>query len=313
MMKIVFMGTPDIAATCLASLIDAGLEVVAAVSQPDKPKGRGYNLIPTPVKVVAESHGIPVLQPDKIRTAEFEEAMTALAPDLIIVVAYGKILPKFVLDLPRYGCINVHVSLLPRWRGAAPMQRAIMAGDTETGVTMMYMDEGLDTGDIICAERFSIGKTDTFETVHDKSAALGAAMLPRVVREIEAGTAPRIPQSEEGMTYAPKIEKEECEIDFTLPATRLDCILRGLTPIPLPYTYLPNGKSIKVCAAHHVAGHGVPGTILALDTAGDGGITVACGEDAICLTMLRPEGKGTMSAAAYLRGAHLAIGEKLGR
>ncbi len=312
-MKIVFMGTPDIAATCLTALAEAGFEVVAAISQPDKPRGRGYTLMPTPVKTAAEAHGIPVLQPERIRTPEFEAELSALAPDLIVVVAYGKILPAFILNLPRYGCINVHVSLLPRWRGAAPMQRAIMAGDRETGVTLMYMDEGLDTGDIICAERFPIGPTDTFETIHDKSAALGAAMLPPVIRAIETGQATRTKQSEEGMTYAPKIEKEECEIDFTLPAERLDCILRGLTPIPLPFTYLPNGKSLKVCVASPTTGSGVPGTILALDTNGNGGITVACGTGALKLTMLRPEGKGTMSAAAYLRGAHLTVGEKLGR
>ncbi len=307
------MGTPDIAATCLTSLIEGGFEVVAAVSQPDKPRGRGYTLMPTPVKVVAEAHGIPVLQPEKIRTPAFEEELTSLRPDLIVVVAYGKILPAFVLNLPKYGCINVHVSLLPRWRGAAPMQRAIMAGDQVTGVTLMYMDEGLDTGDIITAESFPIEKTDTFETIHDRSAALGAAMLPPAIRAIEAGTAPRTKQNEDGVTYAAKIEKNECEIDFSVPASQLDCILRGLTPIPLPFTYLPNGKSLKVCAAHPVSGNGAPGTILALDTTGDGGITVACEEDAIRLTSVRPEGKGTMSAAAYLRGACLKVGEMLGR
>ncbi len=199
------MGTPDIAATCLASLIDAGFDVVAAVSQPDKPKGRGYTLMPTPVKVTAEAHHIPVLQPERIRTPEFESELTALAPDLIVVVAYGKILPAFVLQLPKYGCINVHVSLLPRWRGAAPMQRAIMAGDRETGVTLMYMDEGLDTGDIITSEAFPIAATDTFETVHDRSAALGAAMLPPAIRAIENGTATRVRQDESGVTYAAKI------------------------------------------------------------------------------------------------------------
>ncbi len=307
------MGTPDIAATCLASLIHTGADVVGVVSQPDKPRGRGYTLTPPPVKVLAEEHGIPVLQPEKIRTPEFEASLTALAPDLIVVVAYGKILPAFVLNLPQYGCINVHVSLLPRWRGAAPMQRAIMAGDRETGVTIMYMNEGLDTGDIILTESFPIESTDTFETVHDKSAALGAKLLPRVIRELEAGTAKRTPQPEEGMTYAPKIEKEECEINFALPASELDCIMRGITPIPLPYTYLPNGKSLKVCAAHPTAGNGAPGTILALDMNGDGGITVACGEGAICFTTLRPEGKGSMTAAAYLRGARLNIGDKFGK
>ncbi len=312
-MRIVFMGTPEIAATCLASLLDAGLEVVAAISQPDKPRGRGYTLTPPPVKVLAEEHGIPVLQPEKIRTPAFEAELKALAPDLIVVVAYGKILPAFVLEMPRFGCINVHVSLLPRWRGAAPMHRAVMAGDKETGVTLMYMDEGLDTGDIICSEAFPIEATDTFETVHDKSAALGARLLPPTIRAIEAGTASRTPQGADGMCYAPKIEKEECEINFSLPAAQLDCILRGLTPIPLPYTYLPNGKGLKVVSAHPAKGVGAPGTILALDTDGDGGITVACGEGAITITSVRPEGKGTMSAAAYLRGARLTIGEKLGR
>ncbi len=307
------MGTPDIAATCLGSIIEAGFEVVAAISQPDKPKGRGYTLTPPPVKVVAESHGIPVLQPEKIRTAEFEEELQRLAPDLIVVVAYGKILPAFVLNAPRFGCINVHVSLLPRWRGAAPMQRAIMAGDKETGVTIMHMDEGLDTGDIIAMETFPITSNDNFESIHDKSATLGAKMLPSVMRAIENGTATRTPQPSEGMTYAPKIEKEECEIDFTLPAEKLDCILRGLIPIPLPYTFLPNGKSLKVCAAHPTMGSGAPGTILALDMNGDGGLTVACGEGAICFTALRPEGKGTMTAAAYLRGARLTVGDKLGK
>ncbi len=307
------MGTPDIAATCLTGIIDAGFEVVAVVSQPDKPKGRGYTLTPPPVKVVAEAHGIPVLQPEKIRTPEFESELTNLAPDLIVVVAYGKILPAFVLNLPPLGCINVHVSLLPRWRGAAPMQRAIMAGDRETGVTLMYMNEGLDTGDIILSESFPIEQTDNFETIHDKSAALGARLLPPTMRAIENGTAERTPQSEEGITYAPKIEKEECEIDFTQSASQLDCIMRGLTPIPLPFTYLPNGKSLKVCAAHPTEGSGMPGTILSLDTNGNGGITVACKEGAICFTSLRPEGKGTMTAAAYLRGAHLNIGERLGR
>lgn len=312
-MNVVFMGTPEIAATCLSALLSSAHTVTAVVTQPDKPAGRNYTLTPPPVKVLAASHGVPVVQPEKIRTPEFEAWLKAQAPDIIVVVAYGKILPKFVLDTPRYGCINLHVSLLPRWRGAAPMQRAIMAGDTETGVTVMYMDEGLDTGDILMTRTFPIAETDTFETVHDRSAALGAELLPQALDLIAAGNAPRQKQSEVGMTYAAKIEKSECEIDFSRPAHEVDCIMRGLTPIPLPFTYLPGGKLLKVVAARRAAGSGAPGTVIALDTEGEGGITVACGEGAVTLTKLRPEGKGTMTAAAFLRGAHLAVGERLGR
>lgn len=312
-MKILFMGTPEIAATCLSALIASSHTVVAVVTQPDKPTGRHYTLTPPPVKVLATAHGIPVAQPEKLRTPAFEAWLREVAPDVIVVVAYGKILPPFVLDTPPYGCLNLHVSLLPRWRGAAPMQRAIMAGDTETGVTVMYMDEGLDTGDILLTRAFPIGPRDTFETVHDRSAALGAELLPQALDMLADGTAPRSPQPESGVTYAPKLEKAECEIDFSLPAQVLDPILRGMTPIPLPYTYLPNGKLCKVAAAHPAAGTGESGRILALSEEGDGCIIVACGEGALAITALRPEGKGTMTAAAFLRGAHLAVGERLGR
>lgn len=312
-MRIVFMGTPEIAAVTLEALLASPHKVVAVVSQPDKPAGRGYTLTPPPVKVLAEKYGVPVLQPEKVRTPEFESWLRALAPDLAVVTAYGKILPKSILEIPRYGCINVHVSLLPRWRGAAPMQRAIMAGDAETGVTIMYMDEGMDTGDILLQEAFPITKTDTFETIHDKSAALGARLLVRAVDLIDRGEAPRIPQDPDGVTYAAKIEKSECLIDFTKNASDLDCILRGLTPIPLPYTILPDGRILKVLSARPVRGAGEPGTVLATDENGDGSITVACGEGALALVKVRPEGKGSMTAAAFLRGTHLAVGERLGR
>lgn len=312
-MKILFMGTPEIAATCLNGLLSAHLDVVGVVTQPDKPRGRGFTLTPPPVKVLAEAHNIPVYQPEKLRTEEFENTLKEIAPDLIVVVAYGKILPPFVLETPTYGCINVHVSLLPRWRGAAPMQRAIMAGDKETGITIMYMAEGLDTGDIICYEKFPIEETDTFETIHDKSASLGATLLPSVIASIEAGTATRTPQDDALATYAQKIEKEECEINFALPAKILDPILRGLTPIPLPFTFLPNGRMLKVLSARPVKGKGEVGTILSLDETGEGGIVVACGEDALCITRVRPEGKGSMSAADFIRGRGVHVGERLGR
>ncbi len=307
------MGTPEIAATALKSLIEAGLAVVGVITQPDKPKGRGYTLTPPPVKVLAEEHAIPVYQPERVRDEAFEQLLKELAPELIVVVAYGKILPKFVIDYPKYGCINLHVSLLPKYRGAAPMQRAVMSGDKETGVTVMYMDEGMDTGDIITTARFPIGDSDTFETVHDTSARLGAELLPRVIATIADGTVTRTPQNHEEATYAPKIEKEECEIDWSMPARKLDPHLRGLTPIPLPFTYLPNGKMLKVCAAHPVKGQGEAGTILSLSDTGDGAIVVACGEGALAITALRPEGKGNMSAAAFIRGRQVAVGDHLGR
>ncbi len=312
MMKILFMGTPEIAATCLKSLIDSGLTVVGAISQPDKPKGRGYAMTPPPVKVVAEEHGIPVYQPEKIRNEAFEALLGDIDPDLIVVVAYGKILPPFVIHYPKYGCINLHVSLLPKYRGAAPMQRAVMSGDKETGVTVMYMDEGMDTGDIITTRRFPIGDRDTFETVHDTSMALGAELLPLVIEEIEKGTVVRTPQDHTAATYAPKIEKEECQIDFSLPSDRLDPILRGLTPIPLPFTYL-NGKMLKVVSAHKTTGKGTPGTVLSLDQSGDGCIVVATGEEAIAITRVRPEGKGNMTAADFIRGRQISVGDRMGQ
>ena len=311
-MRVLFMGTPEIAATVLDALVKGGVEVIGAVCQPDKPKGRGYTLTPPPVKVTAQGYGIPVYQPVSMKDEGFLDTLTALSPDLICVVAYGKILPKAVLDLPPYGCINLHVSLLPRWRGAAPMQRAIMAGDRETGVTVMYMAEGLDTGDIIATERFPIGETDTFETVHDTSAAIGGPLLVRVIDALARGTACRTPQDEALATYAPKIEKEERLVDWTRDARVLDPILRGLTPIPLPYTYLPSGRQLKIVAAHPVAGAGAPGTVLSLSDRGEGEIVVACGEGALCITRLRPEGKGSMTASDFIRGRQIAVGEVLG-
>ena len=307
------MGTPEIAATALDSLFAANLDVVGVITQPDKPKGRGYTLTPPPVKVLAEAHGVPVYQPERVRDEAFENLLHELNPELIVVVAYGKILPKFVIDYPKYGCINLHVSLLPKYRGAAPMQRAVMSGDSETGVTVMYMDEGMDTGDIITTATFPIGASDTFETVHDTSARLGAELLPAVIATIADGTVQRTPQNHAEATYAPKIEKEECEIDWSKPASVLDPYLRGLTPIPLPYTYLPNGKMLKVCSARPVKGNGEAGTVLSLSDKGEGEIVVACGEGALAITSLRPEGKGNMSAAAFIRGRGIAVGDKLGR
>ena len=310
-MKVVFMGTPDIAAQALDALLACGVEVSAVFSQPDRPVGRGMVLTPPPVKVRAEAANIPVYQPDSLKDGAILSVLEEVSPDLICVVAYGKILPKYVLEFPRYGCINLHVSLLPKYRGAAPMQRAIMAGESETGVTVMQMDEGLDTGDILLTERFPITEDDNFETVHDRSAAVGGALLCRAVKEIEEGTVTPVKQAEEGASYAEKITKEDQKLDFSKSAKQLCAQVRGLSPIPLAFTKTPDGKLLKVVAAKVTDGKGTPGEVIHLDDKGDGGIAVACGEGALLLTRVVPEGKGKMSAADMIRGRKIRPGDKL--
>lgn len=310
-MRILFMGTPDIAAACLCHLLDEGRDIIGVVCQPDKPKGRGKQLLPPPTKVVAEERGIPVFQPFSLKDNSFEQTLHTLAPDVIVVVAYGKILPTYVLSYPRLGCMNLHVSLLPAYRGAAPMQRAIMEGETETGVTVMYMDEGLDTGDIISVHRYPIAEDDDYGTISEKAALYGAPLLSRALDGAAAGTLTRTPQPNEGATYAPKIEKSECQIDFTLPAHRVHCRLRGLSPAPLAFCRLPSGRLLKVAKATPAKGSGAPGTVLSVSDVGQGHITVACGEGAIVFTEVIPEGKSRMSAAAFVRGRGIRAGEVL--
>ena len=307
-MRVLFMGTPEIAATSLVTLIADGFEVVGAVSQPDRPKGRGMVLTPPPVKVLAEEHGIPVYQPTTLKDGAFLPVLRELAPDVIAVVAYGKILPSEVLSFPKYGCVNVHVSLLPKYRGAAPMQRAIMAGEHETGVTTMRMDEGLDTGDILMVEKFPIGDEDNFETVHDRSAELGGKLLSATLRALEAGTVLPKKQDHSLATYAEKITKEECLLDFSQPASVLDARIRGLSPIPLAFTHLRDGKLLKVVSASPVTGKGRAGEVIRTEREG---VVVACGEGALLLKTVLPEGKGRMSAADLARGRAIAIGDIL--
>lgn len=310
-MRILFMGTPDIAAASLGALLDAGMNVVGAVTREDKPKGRGNVMTPPPVKILAQAHGVPVYQPRTVRDEAFLELLRQLAPDVIAVVAYGKILPPAVLTCPPLGCINVHVSLLPKYRGAAPMQRAIMAGEHETGVTLMYMDEGMDTGDIIEARAFPIAPTDTLEEVHDRSAALGAEMLTAAMQTLAAGgTLPRHPQPQTGASVALRIEKEECHIDFTRPAAVLDPFIRGITPVPMAYAFL-NGAKLKLTPAVPVGGHGAPGEVIDLCDSGAGHFTVACGEGALKFTALIPEGKGKMTAGDFIRGRKIKKGDIL--
>ena len=307
-MKVLFMGTPEIAATALEALLKDGFEVVGCVSQPDRPKGRGMVLTPPPVKVLAEAHGIPVFQPDTLKDGAFLPVLEALLPDVIAVVAYGKILPEYVLSFPKYGCVNLHVSLLPKYRGAAPMQRAVMNGERETGVTTMKMDVGLDTGDILFVEKFPIGEEDTFETVHDTSARIGGALLSKTLRALEEGTVTPTPQDHSQATYADKITKEECAIDFSLPARTLHARIRGLSPIPLSFTHLPNGKLLKVVSASLTEGHGKCGEIIRSER---DGFVVACGEGALLIRTVVPEGKGKMSAADLVRGRGVAVGDIL--
>lgn len=307
-MRVLFMGTPEIAATALSALLSDGFEVVGCVSQPDRPKGRGMVLTPPPVKVLAEEHGIPVYQPDTLKDEALLPVLAELAPDVIAVVAYGKILPDYVLNYPKYGCVNLHVSLLPKYRGAAPMQRAVMNGERETGVTTMRMDAGLDTGDILLVEKFPIGDEDTFETVHDTSAEIGGALLSRTLRGLEVGTVTPRPQRHEDATYAEKITKEECAIDFSLPARTLHNRIRGLSPIPLAFTRMPSGKLLKVVSAAVTEGKGAPGEIIRAEK---DGFAVACGEGALLFRTVIPEGKGRMSAADLVRGRQLAVGDVL--
>lgn len=307
-MKILFMGTPEISATCLKRLIDDKKNVAAVVTREDKPRGRGNVMTPTPVKSLATENGIPVYTPKTLKDGEFSALLNEISPDLIAVVAYGKILPPEVISYPKYGCINVHVSLLPKYRGAAPMQRAIMEGESETGVTIMYMDEGLDTGDIICAESFPITETDDFESVHDRSAEVGARLLSETVDSIGEGKVTRTKQDSSLATYAKRVEKEDCKIDFTFDAKVVDRRIRGVTPIPGAFAYL-NGKMLKICRERVVAMSGKPGEVIEVNSSGDGYITVACGKDAIRVTSLIPEGKGRMSAGDFVRGRKINLGD----
>ena len=309
-MKVMFMGTPQISAICLRTLVEGGVNVTSVVTGKDKPRGRGNVMTPTATKVVAEEFGIPTYTPDSLRTEEFSTLLAELAPDLIVVVAYGKILPPSVLDYPRLGCINAHVSLLPKYRGAAPMQRAIMEGEKETGVTIMYMNEGLDTGDVILQESFPILAEDDFEAIHDRSAEVGGQLLLEAIPLLEQGKAKRIKQDDSLATYAQKIEKTDCKIDFGKSASELDCIIRGVTPIPGAFAF-HRGKMLKLFSATPVKGSGEPGKVIAADPKGEGSFTVACGEGALKVRGVIPEGKGRMSAGDFLRGRKLELGDVL--
>ena len=310
-MKILFMGTPDFAVFTLKALVERGENVIGVVTQTDKPRGRGYELLPTPVKVYAQEHNIPVYQPKTLRDEAFASLLAEIDPELIVVVAFGKILPVGVLEYPKYGCINVHGSLLPAYRGAAPMQRAIMDGCAETGITTMYMAEGLDTGDMLLKASLPIEESDNFETIHDKLGALGAQTMLDTLDALRQGTLVPEVQDDSLANYAEKIQKSDLLIDFSLDARALHNHIRGTSPIPLSFTHLPNGSLLKVYAARvydEDKVHGVaPGTVVGLD----GEILVACGKGTLALTSVIPEGKKRMGAADYIRGRKLNLGDLL--
>lgn len=307
-MRIVFMGTPDFAVPSLRALLKAGHEVCAVFTQPDKPKGRGYVLTPPPVKELALEHGIPVLQPNTLRTEEAFSALKAYAPDCIVVVAYGKLLPKNVLDLPRYGCINVHGSLLPRYRGAAPIQWAVLNGDPVSGVTTMYMAEGLDTGDIIFRQETPIGPEEMAGELFDRLAAMGAELLVRTLRAVEDGTAPRIPQPEDGGAYASQLSREMAKIDWNRSAAEIHNLVRGMNPWPVAQTTF-RGKQMKVfrVSCRETEGH-MPG----LAWMEQGEFLVACGKGVVCLEEIQYQGGKRMKASDFLRGHPLQENEILG-
>ena len=297
--RVIFMGTPEFAVPCLAALA-AECEVLGVVTQPDKPRGRGKKLQPTPVKAWAVVHDLPVWQPQKVKTAEFTQFLAAQKPDLIVVVAFGQILSQAILDIPPYGCINVHASLLPRYRGAAPMQWCIINGEQETGVTTMFMDAGLDTGDMLLRETLSIGPDTTLAEVHDSLMAMGAQVLMQTLQELAAGTLKRTPQTGES-NYAPMLTKETGHIDWRKPAQQVHNLVRGLDSWPGAYTYL-GAEKYKIWRTQltDVQSTAVPGTIVAADKGQ--GLLVATGAGVLRVLELQAPGKKRMATADYLNG-----------
>ena len=301
-MRLVFMGTPDFAVATLAALIEAGHEIACVYSQPPRPAGRGMAERPSPVHSFASARGIEVRTPASLTSPEEQDRFAALGCDAAVVVAYGLILPKPVLEAPRRGCFNVHASLLPRWRGAAPIQRAIMAGDPEAGVTIMRMEEGLDTGPMCKVGRVPIGPLSTAQSLHDELASLGARLMVEVLGEEEITCAP---QPADGVTYAAKIGKAEAKIDFARDAEAVRNHIHGLSPFPGAW-FLVNGQRLKALLCEVVDGTGEPGAFL------DDRLAVACGRGAIRLLRLQREGKGAMDADTFLRGFPVPAGTRAG-
>ena len=303
-LRTVFMGTPDFALQTLQGLIDAGCKMVGVYTQPDRPKGRGKQLAAPPVKELAQKYDIPVYQPLKLRQPDAVAELEALAPDLIVVVAYGQILPKSVLEIPAHGCINVHASLLPKYRGAAPINKAIIDGETETGITTMYMDVGLDTGDMLVKKTLAIGPEETAGELHDRLASLGRETMEETLRRLCAGTLQREVQDDEQSTYASMMRKEDGRIDWNLSAQEIHNHVRGLDPWPGAYTTL-NGELLKLAETSPEAAEGLPGSVIAADK---NGVCVACGSGSLRIQQLQLAGRKRLAAADFLRGCPLEAG-----
>lgn len=313
-MRIVFMGTAELACASLDALTqDPRFLVLAVVTQPDRPKGRELRLQPSPVKQVALKKALPVLQPERARHEAFLQELAHYQPDVITVAAYGQILPQALLDLPRFGSVNVHTSLLPKYRGAAPIQWAILNDEPETGVTIMKMDAGLDTGPILAQDKTAISPEDNAATLHDRLASMGAALLLRTLPDYVAGTIVPVPQPTEGSSYARKISKEDGKLDWALPARVLWNRVRGLTPWPGAFTFQSDGGKPRLLKIWEVAVEegtgGLPGTVVSTDKAG---IVVACGQQALRILSLQREGGRRLSAHEFLAGNPLRPGEQLG-
>lgn len=308
--RTVFMGTPEFALPTLEGLLAAGVDLVGVYTQPDRPSGRGKQLSAPPVKQLALTRGIPVFQPLKLRLPEVVAELRALAPDLIVVVAFGQILPKSVLEIPRYGCINVHASLLPKYRGAAPINQAIVDGELETGVTTMFMDVGLDTGDMLIKRATKIGPCETAGELHDRLALLGREAMSETLERLCAGTLTREPQDDSLSCYAPMLKKEQGLLDWTRPALELHNRVRGLDPWPGAYTLLA-GEPLKLARTRPLdePHEAAPGTVLAADR---DGVRVACGSGALSLGELQLPGRKRLAAGDFLRGCPLPAGTRLG-
>ncbi|ADG82645.1 methionyl-tRNA formyltransferase [Thermincola potens] len=310
-MKIIFMGTPDFAVPCLKELVKTGHDVVQVITQPDRPKGRGRKLMPPPVKVTAQELGLQVYQPDKIKAPEAVEKIRELAPDAIVVVAFGQLLSRDILAIPRFGCINVHASILPKYRGAAPIHWAVINGEKESGVSIMYMDEGLDTGDVVLVEKTPIAESDTTGILHDKLAFLGARALLRALDLIARGEARRIPQDDSAASYAPLLDKGVELIDWHKTSRQIKDLVRGLNPWPVAYTYFGE-KILKIwtvdVAGEETAADGPfrPGRIIKVVP--EEGIYVASGDGAVIIKELQLQGSKKMSAEDFIRGRRIEPG-----